>query len=63
MIKQKDETFENSTTCQIGNNASVDGDVKVRDHCHIAGKYQRSTQRDCNIKAKLNHNIPQIKKL
>ena len=27
----------------------VDGDVKVRDHCHNTGKYRDSAHRDCNI--------------
>ena len=39
--------MKNSTKCQICDNACVDGDVKVRDHCHITGKYRDSfcTQR------------------
>ena len=39
--------MKNSTKCQICDNACVDGDVKVRDHCHITGKYRGSfcTQR------------------
>ena len=57
MTKKDDETFENSTTCKICDNIYVDDDVKLRDHCHITVKYQRSAQRDCNIKVKLNHNI------
>ena len=32
-------------------------DFKVRDHCHITGKYRDSAHRDCNIKVKLNHKI------
>ena len=35
----------------------VDGDVKVRDHCHITGKYRGSVHRDCNINVKLNYKI------
>ena len=31
----------------------VDGDLKVRDKCHITGKYRGSAHRDCNIKFKL----------
>ena len=34
--------------------------VKVRDHCHIIGKYRGSAYRDCNINAKLNHKIPVV---
>ena len=36
----------------------LQGDVKVRGHCHITGKYKGSAQRDCNIKVKLNLKIP-----
>ena len=36
---------------------NVDGDVKVRDHCHITGKYRGSAHRDFNINVKLNHKI------
>ena len=39
---------------------NIDGDVKVRDNCHIIGKYRGSTQRDCNINAKLNKKIPVV---
>ena len=45
------------TKCWICNHAYVDGDVKVRDHCHITGKYKGSAHRDCNINIKLNHEI------
>ena len=34
----------------------VDGDVKVRDHCHITEKYRGSAHGDCNI-IKLNQKI------
>ena len=34
--------------------------VKVRDYCHITGKYRGSAQRDCNIILKLNQKIPVV---
>ena len=58
MTKEDDEAFENSTKCWVCDNAYVDGDVKVRDHCHITGTYRGSARRDCNINVKLNHKIP-----
>ena len=58
MTKKGDEDFENSTKCWICDNDYVDGNVKVRDHCHITGKYRGSTLRDGNINVKLNHKIP-----
>ena len=40
MIKEENEDFENSTKCWICDNDYIDTDVKVRDHCHITGKYR-----------------------
>ena len=48
------------TKCWICDNDYVDNDIKVRDHCHITGKYRRSAHRDCNINLKLNHKIPVV---
>ena len=58
LTKEDDGDFENSTKCWIGDNVNVDDDVKVRQHCHITGKYIGSGHRDCNINVKLNHKIP-----
>ena len=60
MTKTDDEDFENSTKCWICDNDYIDNDVKVRDHCHIKGKYRGSAHRDCNINVKLNHKIPVV---
>ena len=37
----------------------IGGDVKVRDHCHIPGRYINA-HRECNIIVKLNHKIPVV---
>ena len=58
--KEDNEDFKNSTKCWICDNDYVDNDVKVRDHCHITGKYRGSAHRDCNINVKLNHKIPVV---
>ena len=47
--------FINSTKCWICDNTYVKDGVKVRDHCHITGKYRGSAHKDCNIKVNLNH--------
>ena len=39
MNKKDNEDFENLTKCWICDNEYVDGDAKVRDHCHVTGKY------------------------
>ena len=35
MTKKGNEDIENSTKCWICDNDCIDGDVKIRDHCHI----------------------------
>ena len=54
------EDNENSTKCWICDNDYIDGDVKVRDHCHIIGKYRGSAHR---VKSQTSCRISQPKKL
>ena len=42
-----------SDTCWICNELFIVGDDKVRDHCHITGKYRGSVHWSCNINFKL----------
>ena len=66
MTKKYNEDFENwRTKCQICDNDYIDGDVKVKDHCLITGKYRGSAHRDCNInvKSQNSYHISQPKKL
>ena len=58
MTKEDNEDFESSTKCWVWDNDFIDGDVQVRDHCHISGKYRGSAHRDCNTNLRLNHKIP-----
>ena len=39
MTRKDNEDFKNSAKCWICDNTYVDGDVKVKDHCHITRKY------------------------
>ena len=60
MTKNDNEDFENSTKYWICDNSCFDNDIKVKDHCHITGKYKDSTYRECIINIKLNHKIPVV---
>ena len=42
MTKEDNKNFESSTKFLICDNGYIHGDVKVRDHCHITGKYRGS---------------------
>ena len=58
MTTGNNEDSNNSTKFWVFNNDYIDNDVKIRDHCHITGKYRGSAHRDCNINLKLNQKIP-----
>ena len=58
MTKRDNEVFQKCIKCWFCDNDYIDGNVKVKDHCHITGKYRGSAHRDYNINAKLNHKIP-----
>ena len=60
ITKEDKDAFQKSAKCWICGSSYVDGDVKVRDHCHITGKYGSSAHRDCNINVKLNHKVPTV---
>ena len=51
MTKKDGKDFENSARSQI-RDVYVDGNVKVRDYCHIIGNYRGSAHRYCNIEGK-----------
>ena len=58
MTKEDNEDFENCIKCWICDNDYIDGDIKIRDPCHISGKYRGSADRDYNINLRLNHKVP-----
>ena len=35
-------------------------DIRIRDHCHITGKYRGSAYQDGNINYRLSDKIPEI---
>ena len=57
ITKESNEDFKNSTECWICDNDYIYKDVKVRDHCHITGKYRGSAHGYCDVNLKLNHKI------
>ena len=42
MTKEDNESFKKSTKCWICDDGYIDTDVKIRDHCHDAGKHRGS---------------------
>ena len=54
------EDFKRSTKCFICEEEYKDDDVRVRDHCHITGKYRGSAHQKCNVNFTLTNKIPVI---
>ena len=40
MNKGNNEEFKDSIKCCVSDDNYIDNEVKVRDHCHITGKYR-----------------------
>ena len=60
MTPEQNEEFERSNICWICGKLIEIGDNKVRDHCHITGKYRGAAQWSCNISLKISKKVPFI---
>ena len=62
IMPEKDEQiFQSSNKCWFICDKLFDvGDDKVRDHCHIRGKYRGSAHWSCNINLRLSENVSVI---
>ena len=59
MTAEQNEEFERSNICWICGNL-IEFNDKVRDHCHITGKYRGSAHWSCNINLKISKKLPVI---
>ena len=57
MTKDEEEQFELRNICWIHEKLIENDDEKVRDHCHITGKFRGAVHWSCNI------NLPLTKKI
>ena len=60
MSAEEEERFRLSNFCWICDKLFDVGDDKVRDHCHITGKYRGVSHWSCNINLKMSKKIPVI---
>ena len=54
MTKENEQEFEKAKECHICDKKYTDKDIRVRDHCHITGKYRGSAHQECNLKLRIN---------
>ena len=47
IMSEEEEQFQSSNTCWISEKLIDDDDEKVRDHCHVTGKFIGAAQWSC----------------
>ena len=63
MTEVDEQHFKTMDGCHICGEKYTDKDVRVRDHCHITGKFRCSAHQECNLKLRIkpeNLKIPVI---
>ena len=60
MTAEETEKFEMANICWICNKLIDIGDNKVRDHCHITGRYGGAAHWSCNINLEISKKVPVI---
>ena len=60
MSAEEEEKFQLTNSCWICDKLFDVGDYKVRDHCHITGKYRGAGHWSCNVNLQSSKKIPVI---
>ena len=60
MSTGEEDTFQLANSCWICDKLFDVGDDKIRDHCHITGKYRGASHWSCNINLKMSKTISVI---
>ena len=60
MTDEDKESFQRAEECHICKKPYDAGDVRVRDHCHVTGKYRGSAHEKCNLNFYLTDKIPVV---
>ena len=59
MTRDDLDKYSQTDVCHICEKA-IGGDIKVKDHCHLTGKYRGAAHQDCNLKYKEPSFIPVV---
>jgi len=61
LTQEEEEHFQSTSTCWICETQVPKGPDKVRDHCHITGKYRGPAHNTCNLQLRIsvkNYRLP-----
>ena len=60
MAEEEEDSFQKSNNCWICKKLIDNDEGKVRDHCHITGKFRGVGHKSCNLDFKLAKKVPVI---
>ena len=59
-MREEEHLFQQSNRCHICEQLINNEDEKVRDHCHVTGKFRGAAHRSCNVNYQSTKKIPVI---
>ena len=57
-MREEEHVFQQSKRCHICEQLINNEDEKVRDHCHVTGKFRGAAHRSCNVNCQSTKKIP-----
>ena len=60
MSEKEERLFQESNSCCICSKLIDHDDEKVRDPCHVSGKFKETARRSCDINFQLTKKVPAI---
>ena len=60
MSEKEEHLFQQSNSCWICKKLIDNDEEKVRDHCHVTGKFRGAAHESCNLNLKLTKKVPVI---
>ena len=60
MTEEEEHLFQQSNSCWICKKLIDNDEEKVRDHCHVTGKFRGAAHKSCNLNFKLTKKVPVI---
>ena len=58
--EEEEHLFQQSNSCRICEKLIDNDEEKVRDHCHVTGKFRGAAHESCNLNLKLTKKVPVI---
>ena len=59
-IEEEKNLFQQSNSCWVCEKLIDNDEEKVRDHCHVTGKFRGAAHCGCNINFQLTNKVPVI---